>query len=57
MNFWEDMKGMLNDLTKLEIEKMDEDDRPDWFTAFFAAPDRQGHPNYRALDPLEKPST
>jgi hypothetical protein len=57
INFWDDMKRKLDDLTKLEIEKLDAEDRPDWFTAFFAVPDRQGHPNYRALDPLDKPST
>jgi hypothetical protein len=38
---------------------LDEEDRPDWFTAFFAVLDQQGHPNYNALIPLDidKPST
>jgi hypothetical protein len=57
MPFWHDMQTRLNDLARIEIEKLDEEDRPDWFNDFFAVPGAQGQPNYNFLDPLDKPST
>lgn len=58
-NFWHDIIGKLKNLTKVEIEKMDEEDRPAWFTAFFANPAKgHVHPPYsHHIDTLDKPST
>jgi hypothetical protein len=37
---------------------MDQDDRPDWFTAFFVVPDTPGHPPYGAAGhTFDKPPT
>lgn len=57
-SFWRDIQHKLNELTKIEIDKMDEEDRPDWFTAFFTPPETPGHPNYMAArHAVNKPPT